>query len=857
MTKTAALFTLALAACAFALPARTFAPAPLPDPLSELTSSLVAATHKADSSPPFAEVPLFFVREDSVSRFGTFPAFRAGAGDRAVHLDPLGATFAVADNDPSAGAVIRMTPRDSILVPPEGIALLDAKLRRFHGDANGAKTVEQTAFAAVLYEGLWHGVDLIFRASRDAIKYELHVDAGIDPGAIEFTLEGATALVIDQDGSLLANTPAGPWRDARPVAWQLDGETKIPVAAKWRLGDEPLTFGFALEEIDRELPLVIDPAVPVSFGFLGGAGEAFSGSSSEADEGITDVAVGPDGCVYVVGWTWSTESSFPTAVGPFVEARGARDAFVAKLAPTGSRLLYCGFLGGANRDEALSVAVEPGGSVYVGGVTYSDETTFPVRTGPSLTYSGAGDGFLARIDRSGELLEFCGYVGTPGFEQVRAVATYENSGRVFFTGTASSGELPTVVGPDLQYNGSQDAFVGRLEVSGAGYEYLGYLGGRFDETGADIAVDSEGRAYVCGTTFSSEDSFPVAVGPDLTYNHPIPGFTAEAYVARVSPGGTALEYCGYIGGASFDAARAIAVDRFGGAVTTGTTLSDETTFPVLRGPFLEYAGGAGVVGDAFVARVRPDGAGLVFCGYLGGALPDSGESVAVDPTTGDAWVAGATYSDDFPVNDAGPGTDIGGNADLVLARISPDGTLLASGRVGGPNDDIASAIAHDGAGSVIVGGTTRSREDALPVAGGPDVTFNGGHPDQSAPADGFVARYVLDGAPVTVSIVTETTELRAGDILRFDVTVRNHTDRRRPIAGYLEALRPDGSAYLGNPLLGPALTEIPAHAERTRSIELRIPASVPPSGPFTLRAVIGDAPWLPASIASVDITIVP
>jgi len=111
-----------------------------------------------------------------------------------------------------------------------------------------------------------------------------------------------------------------------------------------------------------------------------------------------------------------------------------------------------------------------------------------------------------------------------------------------------------------------------------------------------IAVDAAGNAYVTGLAISTEQTFPVKVGPDLTYNDTGSG---DIFVAKVNALGTALVYCGYIGGSSYDDGYGIAVDAAGNAYVTGATSSDEKTFPVMAGPDLSYNANI----DAFVAMV--------------------------------------------------------------------------------------------------------------------------------------------------------------------------------------------------------------------------------------------------------------
>jgi hypothetical protein len=194
-----------------------------------------------------------------------------------------------------------------------------------------------------------------------------------------------------------------------------------------------------------------------------------------------------------------------------------------------------------------------------------------------------------------------------------------------------------------------------------------------------------GNAYVTGTTGSSD--FPVAVGPDTSFN----GGDFDAFVAKVKADGSGLEYCGYIGGSTpFDTGSGIEVDGVGNAYVTGTTGSSD--FPVAVGPDTSFNGG---ILDAFVAKVRADGSGLEYSGYIGGSSSDGGSDIAVDGR-GNAYVTGGTSSSDFPVV-GGPDTSFnGGQSDafvtkIVSSRLSPQQmirqlidqveALIASGRL--------------------------------------------------------------------------------------------------------------------------------------------------------------------------------
>ncbi len=192
--------------------------------------------------------------------------------------------------------------------------------------------------------------------------------------------------------------------------------------------------------------------------------------------------------------------------------------------------------------------------------------------------------------------------------------------------------------------------------------YAGYIGGSGGDSGGGIAVDSAGNAYVTGHTFSDQATFPETVGPDLSYNG---GFEGDAFVAKVRADGTGLVYAGYIGGIRGEIGNGIAVDSAGNAYVTGYVDSDQVTFPVKGGPDLIHNGGT----DAFVAKVRADGMGLVYAGYIGGSGTDISSGIAVD-SAGNAYVTGQADSAQatFPVK-RGPDLTHNGDFDAFVAKI--------------------------------------------------------------------------------------------------------------------------------------------------------------------------------------------
>ncbi|MBN2490874.1 MAG: SBBP repeat-containing protein, partial [Planctomycetes bacterium] len=541
---------------------------------------------------------------------------------------------------------------------------------------------------------------------------------------------GASSVTTSETGALRVATPAGSFEDAPPEAWQDQGGKRVPVEMAYRLdptaNGEGAAFGFELGDYDHTQPLVLDPSVFVYCGYIGGATVDYA----------TAIAVDSAGNTYVAGYTDSSELTFPVSVGPDLTYNGfTYDAFVAKVDAQGTGLLYCGYIGGSTWDDAYGIAVDSTGCAYVAGSTYSSEQSFPVTVGPDLTFNGLVDAFVAKVNPQGTALLYCGYLGGNQRDVARAIAV-DGAGQAYVTGWTRSSEqsFPVTVGPDLTFNGGgYDAFVAKVNAAGTGLLYCGYIGGTGSESGDGIAVDGAGNAYVTGDTISSEQSFPVVAGPDLTHNG-----NDDAFVAKVNPQGTALVYCGYIGGISADIAYGIAVDGAGSAYIAGSTYSDAQTFPVAVGPSLTFVGPS-QSSDAFVAKIQPSGTGLVYCGYIGGIGQEEACAIAVDPS-GNAYVTGYTLSDQrsFPVR-IGPGLTYKGGStvyggDAFVAKVSATGGgLVYCGYINGVGDDGGSGIAVDAAGNVYVAGASQSNELSFPVAAGPDLTFNGG-------TDAFVAK---------------------------------------------------------------------------------------------------------------------
>ncbi|HEV2494752.1 MAG TPA: choice-of-anchor D domain-containing protein [Terriglobia bacterium] len=313
------------------------------------------------------------------------------------------------------------------------------------------------------------------------------------------------------------------------------------------------------------------------------------------------------------------------------------------------------------------------------------------------------------------VLTYSTYLGGSGYDSGSAIAV-DSTGAVYVTGFTMSDNFPvtagaydTACGTSGSCNGGySDVFVTKLSPGGSSLVYSTYLGGSKDDLGKAIAVDSSGSAYVAGQTFSSD--FPVVSGAvQGSY-----GGTGDAFVAKLSPSGSSLEYSTFLGGSATDEALAIAVDSLGDAYVTGRTFS--TNFPT-QAP-IQSANDGGNDSDAFVAELNATGSALVYSTYLGGSGQDAGTAIAVD-AAGDAFVTGFTKSADFPLAAPLEATcaSCPGYADAFVSEITANGTSLAhSTYLGGNAEDEGTAIALDQSGNIYLTGFTYSTN--FPVTSG-------------------------------------------------------------------------------------------------------------------------------------------
>jgi hypothetical protein len=333
------------------------------------------------------------------------------------------------------------------------------------------------------------------------------------------------------------------------------------------------------------------------------------------------------------------------------------------------------------------------------------------------------------------VLSYSTYLGGTGGDIAYGIAV-DNSGDAYVTGTTGSTNFPVKSAAQSSPGGNSDAFVAELNPTGSALLYSTYIGGSGTDSGQGIAVDASGDAFVTGTT--SSGNFPVTSGAfQTTYG----GGNSNAFVLKLSSGGSALSYATYLGGNAADFGQAIAIDGSGDAYVTGSTTSPNfpTASPIQPGN--DGCTTANTVetctADAFITKLNPAGNGLVYSTYWGGSSADSGQALAVDPQS-DAYIGGYTYSTDFPTQVPLQSSN-GGGIDGFITEFNPAGSKpIFSTYWGGSGNDQIFGLTLDSAGSIYVAGETQS--DDFPTAGNAYQATYGGN------GDGFISKFASPGA---------------------------------------------------------------------------------------------------------------
>ncbi len=607
--------------------------------------------------------------------------------------------------------------RDKNNARVEGLEPLSSKTNYFIGNDPREWQTDIRTFSRVTQRSVRPGVDAIFYGNQRQLEYDFVVSPQADPRQVELAFDGADALKLNEQGDLLIAVADEQMVMRKPVIYQeVNGKRQL-IEGGFSIRNQ--IVGFEIGDYDLSSPLVIDPVVDYS--------TYFGGSGTDIGYGI---AVDKLGFVYITGQTGSL--NYPTK-NPYQAARdGATDAFVTKINPKGSTVVFSTYFGGRNPgDRGSSIAVDQAGNIYLAGETNS--LNFPTANAANPIFRGNVDAFVTKFNIEGNVLLYSTFLGGT-FSDVAFGIAVDRFDNAYVTGRTLSSNFAVKNAMQPTLKGQQDVFVAKFSPDGE-IVYSTYLGGelsqttgRDEEAGYGITVDALQNAYITG--FTTSPGFPTvgAIQPNF-------GGVEDVFIAKLNAAGSALVYSTFLGGDRAEEAKQIALDPLGNAYVTGYTFS--LNFPTVNALQKNYGGSV----DAFVTKINATGSAIIYSTFLGGTgsentgliadnTPVGG--IAVD-SLGYAYITGKTESANFPVARAVQPA-LHGDNDAFVAKIDPAGseliysTFLGSTFTGDNGfDERGLDIAVDSAGSAYIVGQVL-KNDFLTVMPA-QATFGGGLSD--------------------------------------------------------------------------------------------------------------------------------
>jgi large repetitive protein len=659
---------------------------------------------------------------------------------------------------------------------------LTGRSNYFIGDDPATWRRDVQRFGKVRYAEVYPGVDLVYYGNQRSLEYDFIVAPGADYKQIRMRYAGIHSVKPEAGGALRLATRDGAITLQPPVTYQVVNGRRVPVHSRYRTvrTQQGWEVRFDVGRYDRERDLVIDPVL-VYGSYFGGNQDDFPGG----------IAVDRQGNIYIAGYTWSldfplSEGAFQTRfAAPDPEQENVYDAFVAKLSPDGSELLYSTFLGGEYGDTIDDIAVDSDGNAYVVGSTCSFRFPLknPFQTAPAtITCSG----FLSKLNPTGSDLTFSTYFGPysqNAYVEITGVAV-DVTRKITIVGATDATDLPilnaiqpvfhTDPEPDQPWQ-QPDGFIAKFTADGRALVFSTYLGGIDREEHLRVATDAIGsQIYVTGETQSKDFPLVNPAQPELADSGASNHIYRDLFITKLKGDGSAIEFSTYYGGTHDEQVGGIGFDAAGN-VYVGAMSSSWLSLPVLN----SYREKCDPFGDALLLKYTASGE-LVYANLFGGDtagrfgasdIGDPVNDIAVSPD-GSVYVLGTTFIANFPVIDPPAGMSVDRNTvDAYLVKFGPVNNghptkppFIYSTRVGGTDIDGGRSIAFAPNGDLMLLGATFSSD--MPVINAFQQEFAGG----TYAGDLFLLR-VSNASPSSDEFAFEAAAMSAkeGDTLEVKV----------------------------------------------------------------------------------------
>ena len=538
-------------------------------------------------------------------------------------------------------------------------------------------------FSRVRYTAVYPGVDLVFYGNTSRLEHDFRVAPGADPDRIAFRLDGANELTQSATGDLRVSLGDDLFVLQRPFAYQESDRGRTEVAAAFTIARDG-TIAFKLGAYDHTRELVIDPAL------------TYATYLDKLSVGVAGIATDSTGSTYVTGYVF--QSTYETTPGAFQTTcpactNTAPAAYITKIDPTGTKVVYSTFLGGQGYTQPFSIAVDAKGDAVIGGRTEAADYPIKNNVGSGAFNTGTSAGFVSSLTPDGSALNFSSVFAGESGSVVFSVAI-DPSGNTFFAGNTNSSSYP--VTPGALHAGTPSynhlyGFVTKLTLTGS-LTYSAIVGNEDPQNGGagliaiqGLAVDAQGNAYITGSAGTlwptTPGAYQTTIPGDMPYDAP--------FVTKIAADGSHFIFSTFIG---IGLGQAIALDASNNIDLLSSTSESTATY------------------TSYLSQLSPDGSQLLHNTTLGsGSGPASyPASLAIDPH-GNVWIAGSTADTSYPLlhplQSFHPSSDYG-SRNGFLSEFDATGTILKFSTFYGSGSAGINAVAIAPAGIVNIAGTT-------------------------------------------------------------------------------------------------------------------------------------------------------
>jgi photosystem II stability/assembly factor-like uncharacterized protein len=600
-------------------------------------------------------------------------------------------------------------------------------------------------YRSALFKDVYPGVDVVYYGNQRELEYDLVVAAGGNPKLIRFSVEGVDRIRLDKSGRLQLSLTQGEVSLNRPSVYQLDQNgSRREVRSGYVVNGNEIRF--RLERFDSRLPLVIDPVL--SYSTLLGSG---------VNDSASGIAVDSQGSAYVVGTTYGT--SFPTTSGAFKSTSTRSGAFVTKLDPTGTTLVYSTYISGEGSTTGLGISVDAAGNAHVTGSTTAPD--FPLvnalkttssffRTtdaaanwnninsglvgsvnalavapnAPNTIYATTSDGIYGSTDGGGTWVKRTG-AGLSGPSFVNTMAVDPSNSSVVYVGhffglykTTNGGDNWTPVNAQPLNFGS--VFSITFDPSTSSTMYVGTGNGVFKSTGSGVTWIAQNNFGLPGIP----NIHALAIDPTAPLTL-YAGTLGNGLFKSTNGGAVWIAMNNGMGGASPTMVNAVVIDPANPTtVYTGHAqggINKSTDGGTSWNPLTN-----GVPQGAVTAMIATSSA--VYAAVAAGVIKTTnGGSNWTDANAG-LWSSSVLTLVKHPTDPTilYVGAFGGGGSDAFVTKLNSAGSgVLFSTLLGGSKDETGNGIAVDPSGNISVAGETSSTNFPVVSALKPTVTFNG------------------------------------------------------------------------------------------------------------------------------------